>query len=158
AAVRAGDVCRGDASTHNDRAVPVLGDAMRQPLRKFLATTATALLLGSVSGHAQQPPPPPPEQQPPQQPQYRMHVTSELVLVNVVARDKKGNLLRDLKKEDFTVTEDGKRQDISTFDFENVDALTTAGVAEATVTGAAGSSNLLKNTSQPAIDARDRRL
>jgi len=87
-----------------------------------------------------------------------IHATSELVLVNVVARDKKGNLLRDLKKEDFTVTEDGKRQDISTFDFENVDALATAGAAEATVAGAAGSSNLLKNTSQPAMNARDRRL
>jgi VWFA-related protein len=63
-----------------------------------------------------------------------MRVTSELVLVNVVARDKKGNLIRDLKKEDFTVTEDGKRQQISTFDFENVDELATAGAAKATIT------------------------
>ena len=74
----------------------------------------------------------------PQQPQYRMHVTSELVLVNVVARDRHGNLIRDLKKGDFTLSEDGKKQEISTFDFENVDALATAGAAEATVSGAAG--------------------
>ena len=67
-----------------------------------------------------------------------MHVTSELVLVNVVARDRHGNLIRDLKKTDFTLSEDGKKQDISTFDFENVDALATAGAADATVTGAAG--------------------
>src|SRR5215469_6091503 len=44
----------------------------------------------------------------------RISVTTELVLVNVVARDKKGNLIGDLKKEDFTVLEDGKKQAIST--------------------------------------------
>ena len=103
-------------------------------------------------------PAPPPEA--PQHPQYRMRVTSELVLVNVVARDKKGNLIRGLKKEDFTVTEDGKRQQISTFDFENVDELATAGAAQATITGAAGSANLLHSAPAGAnpFDARDRRL
>jgi VWFA-related protein len=96
----------------------------------------------------------------PQRPQYRMRVTSELVLVNVVARDKKGNLIRGLKKEDFTVTEDGKRQQISTFDFENVDELATAGAAQATITGAAGSASLLHSDRAGAnpFDARDRRL
>jgi VWFA-related protein len=96
----------------------------------------------------------------PQQPQYRMHVTSELVLVNVVARDKHGNLIRDLKKGDFTLSEDGKKQDISTFDFENVDALATAGAAEATVSGAAGNApaGLLHSSNPVQIDARDRRL
>jgi VWFA-related protein len=92
------------------------------------------------------------------QPQYRVRVTSELVLVNVVVRDKKGNLVRDLKKEDFTLTEDGKKQAISTFDFENVDELTPAGAAEATVTGAAGAGPLLKPADKPALNARDRRL
>src|SRR6266436_6681813 len=68
----------------------------------------------------------------------RIQVTTELVLVNVVARDKKGNLVRDLKKSDFTLFEDGKKQEISTFDFENVDELATAGAAEATVSGVTG--------------------
>jgi VWFA-related protein len=96
---------------------------------------------------------------PPQQPQYRVHVTSELVLVNVVVRDKKGNLVRDLKKEDFTLLEDGKRQTISSFDFENVDELKTAGAAEATVAGTAPESALLRSNDQPAaLNARDRRL
>src|SRR5712692_5297418 len=94
-----------------------------------------------------------------QQPQYRVRVTSELVLVNVVARDKKGNLVRDLKKEDFTLLEDGKRQTISTFDFENVDALTTAGAAEATVSGSAPEGALLRSTEKSsALNGRDRRL
>src|SRR6267143_6888081 len=67
----------------------------------------------------------------------RIQVTSELVLVNVVAHDKKGNLVRDLKKGDFTLFEDGKKQEISTFDFENVDDPATVGAAKGTVSGVA---------------------
>ena len=48
----------------------------------------------------------------------RLRVTTELVLVNVVVRDKKGNAISNLKKEDFTVFEDGQKQQISSFDFE----------------------------------------
>src|SRR6267143_2068963 len=90
----------------------------------------------------------------------RIQVTSELVLVNVVARDKKGNLIRDLKKGDFTLFEEGKKQEISTFDFENVDDLAAAGAAEATVSGAAEQGALLRSGKKaPAsLDARDRRL
>src|SRR6202158_5841514 len=90
----------------------------------------------------------------------RIQVTSELVLVNVVAHDKKGNLVRDLKKGDFTVFEDGKKQEISTFDFENVDEPATAGATEATVSGAAGAGTLLRSGEQaaPSLGARDRRL
>ena len=91
--------------------------------------------------------------------QGQIRVTTELVLVNVVARDKNGNLVRDLKKEDFTLLEDGKKQEISTFDFENVDHL-TAGAAEATVSGTAGAGNVLRagKNAAPSLDARDRRL
>jgi VWFA-related protein len=90
----------------------------------------------------------------------RIEVTTELVLVNVVARDRKGNLVRDLKKEDFTLFEDGKKQAISTFDFEKVDELATAGAAEATVSGATGAGALLRSGKKtpPSLDARDRRL
>ena len=73
----------------------------------------------------------------------RLRVTTELVLVNVVVRDKKGNAISNLKKEDFTVFEDGQKQQISSFDFENVNALTTAGTAGPTVTGAAGTTGSL---------------
>jgi VWFA-related protein len=95
-------------------------------------------------------------------PATSIRVTSELVLANVVVRDKKGNLVRDLKKEDFTLFEDGKKQDISTFDFENVDQLETAGAAEKTVTGeaaaAAGPAGVLKKSDAPVMNARDRRV
>jgi VWFA-related protein len=118
-------------------------------------TVVAALVLASTGAiQAQNAPQPPP----PQQPQYRVRVTSELVLVNVVVRDKKGNLVRDLKKDDFTLFEDSKRQDISTFDFENVGELLTAGAAESTVSGTAAQGALLKSADKPALNARDRRL
>jgi VWFA-related protein len=90
----------------------------------------------------------------------RIEVTTELVLVNVVARDKKGSLIRDLKKEDFTLFEDGKKQQISTFDFENVEEQAAAGAPETTVSGVAGPGALLRagKNAPPSLDARDRRL
>src|SRR5437016_10487234 len=89
----------------------------------------------------------------------RIQVSSELVLVNGVAHDKKGNLVRELKKGDFTLLEDGKKQEISTFDFENVDELATAGPAEAAVSGVAGGALLgARKQAEPSLDARDRRL
>src|SRR5258708_25881668 len=139
---------------------------MTQMFRKTRAALTAAILLLNVSFSvlAQDAPQSQPSQasqqtQQPQQPQYRVRVTSELVLVNVVVRDKKGNLITDLKKEDFTLLEDGKRQAISTFDFENVDELKTAGAAEGTVSGAAPDGALLRSNEQPAsLNARDRRL
>src|SRR6516225_10200014 len=127
---------------------------MRQ-LKKNLAAIAMAVLLLQAAA-------PLTAQQSAQTPanQGRIRVTTELVLVNVVARDKKGNLVRDLKKEDFTLLEDGKKQEISTFDFENVDQPLTAGAPEATVSGAAGEGNLLRagKKTPVSLEARDRRL
>jgi VWFA-related protein len=122
-----------------------------QVARKIFSIFSTAglLLQAGVPSMAQQT----------GQAESRIQVTSELVLVNVVAHDKKGNLVRDLKKGDFTLFEDGKKQEISTFDFENVDELATAGAAEATVSGVAAGT-LLRSGKQaaPSLDARDRRM
>jgi len=119
-----------------------------------LGRMATALLLAwSAVGNlmAQQP-------QAPIQSGARVRVSTEIVLVNVVARDKHGNLIRDLKKEDFTVYEDGKKQELASFDFEKVDELVMAGGAGATVTGTADKGGLLNSKVQKSLDARDRRL
>ena len=125
------------------------------------------LLAGLLGGNTfaqqlgQEPAPPrPPTPQKPTEPGYRVRVTTEIVLVNVIARDKKGNLIKDLKADDFTVYEDGQKQQISSFDFENVDALQMAGAAGETVTGAAGSSGgaLLGPVRQKPLEGRDRRL
>ncbi len=124
---------------------------MQLPGKIFAIFTAAGLTLQAA--------PPVPAQQAGQT-ESRIQVTSELVLVNVVAHDKKGNLVRDLKKGDFTLFEDGKKQEISTFDFENVDELATAGAAEATVSGVRGAGTVLRSGKQaaPSLDARDRRL
>ena len=90
-----------------------------------------------------------------------IRATTELVLVNVVARDKKGNLVRDLKREDFTVLEDGQKQQVSSFDFENIDELALAGQNMPTATGSEGAvlpSSTEPASAQSALDARDRRL
>ena len=123
---------------------------------------ASFLLQASVSLRAQlpQPPPLPPQDVKVQAPASPIRVTSELVLANVVVRDKSGKLVRGLKKEDFTLYEDGKKQDIASFDFESVDELASAGAAETTVSGSAGAvpAGVLKKSSGPILDARDRRV
>jgi VWFA-related protein len=92
-------------------------------------------------------------------PQAVIRATTELVLVNVVARDKKGNPVRDLKKEDFTLLEDEKKQQISSFDFEDVDQVQNA---TQTVSGSTPETpgTLLHSSKKapPTLDARDRRL
>ena len=54
-----------------------------------------------------------------QETEYTFKAKSELVLVNVSVRDRNGNLVRDLKPEDFTILEDNKPQKVATFDIEN---------------------------------------
>ncbi|MGD0736858.1 MAG: VWA domain-containing protein [Terracidiphilus sp.] len=71
---------------------------------------------------------------------FVIKANADLVLTNVVARDAKtGEMVLGLKQSDFIVMENGKQQQISTFDFESVDK--AAPLNEATISGlAAGSS------------------
>src|SRR5229473_2139997 len=128
--------------------------------RRILAiASAVALMLElRFASLAQQAPvqqsPAPPAVQAPQ----AIRATTELVLVNVVARDKKGNLVRDLKREDFTVLEDGQKQQVSSFDFENIDEMALAGQTTPVATGSAADAGPA-NVPGPfaaVIDARDR--
>jgi VWFA-related protein len=138
---------------------------------KFGRMLTALLLVWSLNANLfaqQQPappsqPPPPPQEHVPTAPVLK--VSTEVVLVNVVARDKHGNLIKDLKKEDFTVYEDGKRQDVASFDFEKVDEMVMAGAQDTTVTGTAdkadtksGKGGLLNSKTLKSINARDRRL
>ena len=65
-----------------------------------------------------------------QQEEYVFHAQSDLVLVNVTVRDKNGNFVRGLKREDFTILEDNKPQKAVSFDVENVDAVANQPVAQ----------------------------
>lgn len=67
---------------------------------------------------------------------FVLKVNAELVLTNVVARDAKtGEFVRGLKPSDFTIYENGKKQQISSFDYQSVDMATP--LKEATVSGLA---------------------
>ncbi len=67
---------------------------------------------------------------------FTLKLNSDLVLTNVVVRDAKtGELVHGLKQSDFTIFENGKQQQIDTFDFESVDMATP--LNEATVSGLA---------------------
>jgi VWFA-related protein len=83
---------------------------------------------------------------------------SDLVLVNVIARDKKGQPVRDLKATDFTVLEDGKPQHVTSFDIENINAVAAAGPDQENSV-APVSANILNGGPAPAPETlRDRRL
>jgi VWFA-related protein len=100
------------------------------------------------------------QQSSPPQSTPAIHATTELVLVNVVARDRKGNLIRDLKQQDFLVLEDGQKQQVRSFDFENIDELALAQQTMAAANGTSGPAPAAA-AAQPiehAADARDRRL
>src|ERR1700720_4478760 len=66
---------------------------------------------------------------------YTFHAKTEVVLVNVTVRDKNGNPVRDLKREDFTVLEDNKPQQVISFDLENTDAVLSTAATEAPLLG-----------------------
>jgi len=53
---------------------------------------------------------------------FTLKVQSDIVLTNVVVRDKKtGEVVKGLKASDFTISENGKPQTIASFDYQNVD-------------------------------------
>src|SRR5271155_4519691 len=103
----------------------------RLPVLSLIAALGLAAILGA---NAQQSP-----QQPPDQSSFTLKVNSDIVLTNVVVRDKKtGEVVRGVTQKDFTILEKGKPQQISSFDFESVDQ--AAPLNEATTNGQAGQS------------------
>lgn len=88
----------------------------------------------------------------------------DLVTISVVVRDKGGNAVRGLTRDDFQVTEDGARQDISTFGFEEMAgrAVEAAPAGVTTVLGRVGRAGATSAPSPapaaPPVDAHNRRL
>ena len=80
-----------------------------------MRTNIVLLLIAQLTMSAQQEAPPLP------QTAARFVVTTQLVVVNVSARDKNGNALEDLKASDFIVTEDGKPQQIRVFEYQRLE-------------------------------------
>ena len=92
---------------------------------------------------------------------YTFRSQSELVLVNVTARDSHGNLVRDLKQGDFTILEDNKTQQVSSFDVENTDIAPTVAQPSSPLLGATGPTPAKPpdtTTTQNTAPFKDRRL
>src|SRR5438094_5805245 len=84
--------------------------------RRARVAALFTFLAGAALSAGQNPPAPAnPSQQPPPPPGPTFRVRVDYVEVDVVVTDQQGNLVRDLKKEDFQVLEDGKPQSINTF-------------------------------------------
>src|SRR5271155_5831957 len=95
-----------------------------------------------------------------QEPEYVLHVESDLVLVNVTVRDKNGKFVEGLKPENFTILEDNKPQKILSFDVENVDAIPAMDVTQAKPLPepAPGQSPPVASPAGAAAQFKDRRL
>jgi VWFA-related protein len=89
---------------------------------------------------------------------YTFRSQSELVLVNVTVRDKDGNVVRDLKRDDFTVLEDDKPQQVLSFDLENTDAAVSTATSEAKLLAAAPNAPAANTNPPEASPFKDRRL
>ena len=90
---------------------------------------------------------------------FTLKVQSDIVLTNVVVRDKKtGEVVKGLKASDFTILENGKPQKVASFDYQNVDEAAVL-KEKTTVTGKATVADLLNNNFGANADAlRDHRL
>ncbi len=120
-------------------------------MRLFLVLLALSMLLPDcLPARAQA------QEQPGASP-YTLRVENDLVLTNVVVRDKKtGEPVRGLTKNDFSIAENGKPQNIVSFDFESIDAAQP--LSEATISGRTGQLVLGKGTGTTAEQLRDHRL
>ena len=90
---------------------------------------------------------------------YTLQLNTNIVLTNVVVRDKKtGAVVKGLKASDFTIYEDKKPQKIISFDYQNVDE--AAVLAEkSTASGKATVADLLeRNFAASPKELKDHRL
>jgi VWFA-related protein len=111
----------------------------REIRRRGIAAVMAGVLAGSpMFGRAQQP-------QQSGSETFTLKVQTDIVLTNVVVRDKKTDeLIKGLKPSDFQVFENGKPQTIATFDYQNVDEAAVL-KEQSTVTGKATIADILNN-------------
>ena len=94
--------------------------------------------------------------------QFTLKTSTEVVLVNVTVRDKNDSFIKDLKAQDFTILEDGKRQEVISMDAENTDSVVTAETPKLQLLGnlntTARPASPLKETPLDENALKDRRL
>jgi len=82
---------------------------------KHIFISAIICLAGAALAFAQSVPPPPPPELPAPSPQSAVRVSVNLVMVDATVKAKDGQIIRDLKKDDFEVLEDGVVQKLEVF-------------------------------------------
>src|ERR1019366_2053930 len=144
---------RGDAKHAIYDEAELLMHAQNSITRRFLAAiAATCLLAAPVRAQNSQPQAPPatlqqaspvnPRQGPPPPPRRvvpggkgTIRSTVTLVEIDVQVTDRNGKPIKGLKQEQFTVTEDGKLQQVSTFEYNDIEKIETASaMGEAPIT------------------------
>lgn len=124
--------------------------------RAFAGALGISLALSPIAAIAQ-------DSQTPPTSTFTLRVQTDIVLTNVVVRDKKtGEVVRGLKASDFTVFENGKPQKIASFDYQNVDqaaALHNEGTVTSKAKDLSSIGDLLnRNLAADAGALRDHRL
>jgi VWFA-related protein len=116
--------------------------AMSNELRRLIAFVCMAALL-APAGLAQNPRQPAPPPSPPQvsaNQKGAIRAAVNLVEVDIEVTDRNGKPLKGLRQDQFSISEDGKDQKVSTFDYYDVEKLETADAGEtAPITIAMGS-------------------
>jgi VWFA-related protein len=128
-----------------------VGHLTRDFMRRGMAAAMAGLLVSApMTGVAQQPD---------QSGGFTLKVQTDIVLTNVVVRDKKtGEVVKGLKQSDFTILENGKPQTIATFDYQNVDEAAVL-QEKSTVSGKASIADMLNRNFAAAPEAlKDHRL
>lgn len=97
--------------------------------------------------------------------QFTLKSFTEIVLVNVVVKDKDDKFVKDLKASDFTLIEDGKKQDIISIDAEDTDAVAVSSetptaelLTRLNTAGAAAKPKAAEAGTLTENDLKDRRL
>ena len=132
-------------------------------MRRFIAAVSVGLVgfANPISGAAQtQAAPPQPNQaQQAGDSTFHLSVNANIVLTNVVVRDKKtGAIVKGLKASDFTIIEDKKPQRIASFDYQNVDEAAVLN-EKSTVSGKATIADMLERNFAASPDQlKDHRL
>ncbi len=84
---------------------------------RSLAAPALAAILAAGA----QPPAPQTQNAPLARQVYKFETTTQLVVINVTAKDRDGKPIENLTASDFTVTEDGKPQEIKVFEYQRLE-------------------------------------
>jgi len=114
-------------------------------------TAAAALLTLALSAPAALTPPLAAQQ-------VRFRGAVDVVRVDVIVRDREGNVVRGLTAGDFEITEDGKPQAVTTFDFEEILAAAAPADAPAPAVLDRSAAEAPASAARPVVDLPGRRL